>query len=332
VIRFNARPCPGPHPNEDPPLTSQALCDPCINRTHSALRNIPELYVHLYLALEPGRGARVERTSTGEAASPIHLDAEDLMRDMVDTLSGWAETARSMRGLTHPGRRPAKPSRPAPTVPIVARTVGRDPHTGETITTEEWIERHPVLVRQQPPDATAGWAVQAACQVIDIHLDTLLAGAESQPALEILDLKHRARQILGHTRQRRTLHGKVCPQCKAAALVQLTGDIVIECGACGGVWTDEQYHRYVQMVTALRDQLPPRQTPPIERKPLHGKRVLLVHPNDLRNPAMLARAAELFTPLVPTSAIQRGRAFLYYETTGAGRYVLDTNQPDRLSA
>jgi ribosomal protein S27E len=289
----SGRLCPGPHRSQDPPATDAPLCRSCTRRVAGAVSDLPELYVHLYLALEPGVGARAERSASGERALVLRLDTEQLMRDIFELVSTWAQIVRDTAGLSEQrGHRPRVTARSAPTRALAVEVLACDVESRDVVPVDRVVERETVHVRQAPPDRSTGWALTSSCRTLTAHVETWLALPEQavaravstrqlelmvaphvtkvieggalvvtdvtgvEAALEVLDVAHRARRALGQTRGKDRLRDAACPACHAAALVRQHGAGQVECEACGETWSEDDWSLLTAAVAAAARKRP----------------------------------------------------------------------------
>lgn len=272
--------CPGPCGRRSHTHTDQPLCPSCRRQILDALTDLPELYVHLYLAL-PGAQTATERVSgTREPPVPPDMTVEALMRDIIATVTTWVEPVAEQAGITGTGR----PRRLAPDVRLrntwVTRTEtvldadgqpARDDYGDPVAVTH--VERAATVAVVSQPDSTSGVALSTACRVLAAHLDVLLAlpatdvmewddtaGPDGswQPvdrdgvdaAFSILSLHDQARANLGHTRGSDHLKGVACPErsCSQKLLYRDHGSDVVVCKACRGQWPRDELVRWTKML------------------------------------------------------------------------------------
>jgi hypothetical protein len=284
-------PGPDPlHPDPaNPPLTAQPLCDDCQRAVRRAVEELPALYVELWQALQPGASGSSDRVTTTRTP-PLPLDAAplELMARIVAVTGSWAGALWPLLGLSDPPPMPVD-ARPGPTVREVTWSPipgTDDPDFGPAMARA--VVARPVAARQQLRDATTGWYLTTATRVLGAHLDRLLdlpatrverrvtvqelallpdevvgsvmAGGAvvelwldgAAAGCELLDLKHRARRMLGQTRGKERVSratGLACPQCAAMSLVRWHGTEQVDCEACDGRWPKSQVDWLVRQLT-----------------------------------------------------------------------------------
>lgn len=251
-------PCPGPgafHPDPaTPPLVTEPLCGGCCTRTRQALRDLPELYTQLWMAMVPSQQAGQSGRVTGTREPPLPLDAEPrlLMDRALEVIGSWAEAVIAAQRLADP-------------VPV--------PGGGGRL--DGWVMSSGCALLARHLQAWIQLPAQAMVRRVDLDelqarvgtgLDgvpgrTMAGGAWLtldlpgwQGALEVLAVKQRARVQLGLVRGRDRLP-EPCPNplCERRSLVRWHGADQVECEACGESWPERDYARLVKVLVSYRD-------------------------------------------------------------------------------
>ena len=288
------RPCRGPHhctrhrttadPSCDdcPPITSAPVCDKCRRELVRILNRLPDAYVDAYLALEPGQRFDVRSEQThgrrGKAADaplPLDVEADALMRRILEVVLSWHEAVIAAAGL----------SQFSYSLPPLARShrftkAARGEH-GETVKVP--LEFHVRVVERQADDQS-GVAITTACRTLSAHVDTLLhlpstpmtrtvsrrrvLGLADETtgvvmadgravviqdldgvdaALELFRLQRDIRRTLGLSRGA-TVFDRPCPGCDEPGLVLLQGADEVVCSSCGERWGASDWRRLEEVL------------------------------------------------------------------------------------
>lgn len=205
------------------------ICGPCSTWVLHDLRELPELYVTLSTLLAPSKGKAGGRVS-GTPPKPIGLRADvfDLMRDIVDTLSLWADQVRDDHPDRLTGGRPLRLRRdrlvvvgPAGTA-TVKHPQDRNVAASTVLSTTSWLAlRAPWIFEQS-------WSADFAEEVRDkAHAVRKLARLyDEEPDLKL---------------------GVPCSLCEFFTLVRDPGDVDVHCArsVCGRVYRPEEYEQWV---------------------------------------------------------------------------------------
>ena len=194
------------HPGRAHVTAPAVVCDPCFKTIDKALQDLIELYLALYLALEPGTvsgfGDRVTGNSHA-APSPLNDEAEHLMFETCRLLESWEDYVRDDRQLTTRGA--PKSDR----APDGRRIEGNVTH---------------LPVRD-------GFALTRTVGFLRAHLDYLVTFAGNEDFIrELLDLRGSLVGFLGQYRGRKRLRRATCPSCQMrGTLVLWNGSDQVDC-------------------------------------------------------------------------------------------------------
>jgi hypothetical protein len=204
-------PCPSPrHWHEERPLVLTAVCGPCQRALQQALADLPEQYVELYLALEPGPSGGQERHGSKSPPIPLRVDVEALMRRTVDLLQAWEQTARDLADLYVPRLR-------------------ADGRTG---------------VRAGYALSTACRVVASHLDTLLAHDAN---GLSSELLRLRSDIRRALGETKACDRLPAPCPDLDCGQ---LALVRWHGTSMVTCEACGRMWSEEDYGRLVLVLAA----------------------------------------------------------------------------------
>lgn len=275
--------------HREAPLTSDPLCETCRRWVRWALRDLPELYVQAWMAHAPSRHPGGPKVSgSHEAPMPIDAGPSLLMAEIVQVLGSWADAVRTAASLAAPRPARRRLRRVSAVVEVVEPAIVEREDGGHDV--RELVTRlASTTVLGHAADRVDGHYVSTDAALLAAHLDTWLAlpattvgrsvslselatlpddtlgsvmagGAHVfldltgvQGALEVLDLKRRARRELGRTRGKSRLP-EPCPNpaCEVKALVRWDGADQVECEACGETWPERDYERLVKVLADYR--------------------------------------------------------------------------------
>lgn len=221
------------------------------DRVVDALARLPELYVHLFLAL-PKQGAAGEKVSgTREPPVPIALEVEALMRDIASTVTTWERIVRDTASLTDVGE-----SRQESGVAVdrACRTLAAHVDT--------LLACPPTSVWEWDDDAgPAGTPLGCHYQGDRTRIGRMALPRGDAPdgayvaadrtggdaARTIIALAGRCRVLLGMTRLVHRLPVP-CPTCGVAALTREDGASEVRCQSCGRAEPEERYARLAMIL------------------------------------------------------------------------------------
>ena len=224
-----------------PPATDGPVCSSCRRNLVRALEDLPELYVALYVALEPGSASAHDRVSGSRSAPlPLRADVEILMRQVLDVILCWEEVVRDVARLSPPAH-----GRAGPALTSACRLLGAHTSTLLALPATAVSRRVPAgQVRDIAGDVT-GQVTAAGDAFIQVTVDG--PGA----ADELVDVARRCEGLLGRSRGKDRKPG-LCPACDRAALVRWHGSELVECEACGNAWPERHYRLALASIAAER--------------------------------------------------------------------------------
>lgn len=219
------------------------------------LADLPEQYVHLYLALPKAGGSGERVSGSRDAPTPLSLRVEALMRDIVAGVTEWERQVRSAAGLVPVRRAPQGGGAP---VARACRTLTAHADTLLALPTcrvREWDPEagkkgvlpgahfrgdatklgRMAIPRSEAPDGAWVWAERT--------------GAEG--ARELNRLGGRAFAVLGALRLVHRLPVP-CPACGVMALTREDGASEVRCESCG---ITEPEGRYQHFAKAMADEM-----------------------------------------------------------------------------
>ena len=192
------------------------LCESCSRHVKRSIAGLPLDYTELNTLLAGGcAGLRQIVAGTRELPVPISLYLQEIQAAMVHETLCWAESVAETIGIYWDTQR-ARDARPGPILQRACRLLAREMPT--------LMDLQDVL--------HAGWLYGEW---------TLIQRDGLDGALTLLDLHHRARYVIGHTRYSRI--PAPCPRCERSALRRDDGGkpITIDCSACGAHFTWDEY-------------------------------------------------------------------------------------------
>jgi hypothetical protein len=205
--------------------SSRALCDGCTADLLAALVELPTLLGLLEAELPRGIGITLESRvgGTPETKLPLREDVDALMHAIVDTARCWEEIVRDVAGDAPPERRPARALLTPASGPSVTGRMRAS--LGGSVALLR--ARLPVLLALTPTEVErdGDW--------------TTLDGGDA--CLELLDLHHRARKLVGQWRRVVHYPHDPCPACGVPAITHLDGSDVVRCESCGETETWERW-------------------------------------------------------------------------------------------
>lgn len=205
--------CAGRDPAGAPAPTPRPVCDRDADELVRVLGELPELFVHLRLALPPcgGVGERVSGTRT--PPPPLRLDVDALMGELVGITAYWAAEVAAVVGLTTPPRRIDGVQRARDGWALtLACAMLRPRITVLLALAPRWVDGDPEPVELDGGDA----------------------------ALELFTLHHRTRSVLGRTRLVHRFR-EPCPHCAVKTLTRADGADAVLCDSCGQSLTLDEY-------------------------------------------------------------------------------------------
>lgn len=260
---MTVRPCPGPAAfhDGDAPLIDEPLCGGCCTRLGQALRDLPEQYAHLWLAMVPSTAQATGGKVSGSREQPLPMAAgpREFMDRILEVCASWAEVVTVELRLSD-------------AVPAPTRTGRLD---GWLLTTScRVLSRHLQPWIRLGPQAMARriqtWELELLLDRPDgddVPGRTMAGGAwvtedltGVQGALEVLALRREARRMLGLVRGKDRLP-EPCPNpdCERKTLVRWHGSDQVECESCSEVWPERDYERLVKVLAAYRENTKGRQ-------------------------------------------------------------------------
>jgi len=173
--------------------TPRGICDTCATHLQRALHQLPDLWARLHDELgnkTPHHGPRVT-VGKAEPPVPINLAVDALLREAVHVLASWAErVAATARLNTEPGRRIDQA-----TVDTSCRILAAHVSTLLALPEEPMLRTMPLHQAATLPPGTTGLVHPAA-----EYADVILPLDGTQAGVELLELHHRIRRMLGETR------------------------------------------------------------------------------------------------------------------------------------
>lgn len=205
-----------------PALGPRPFCETDRMLIRRALTWIPEAYVELYLRLPDKSSNRAERTASKPGPGvPLNLRIHELMADIAGVLESWAEQVRHIARLSGPTTQDGRYQREGRLVAEAVDVL--------TVHLDVLLALPTIPLSRRDPETS--WLTVA-------ELDGADAG------IEILDLHHQIRSVLGLTRRHESLPA-ACETCGLRTLRRYDGDAGLEdsaeCTNCGDVYKDERY-------------------------------------------------------------------------------------------
>jgi hypothetical protein len=271
-------------------LADLPYCHRCASAVGRALDAMPERYVYLRTHIgDKGAGKQQDRVAgSREAPTPLRLDVDALIRDMVLILVSWHERVAAAEGLAYPVtdgghdlsrfRRdevaipaavavltprldtvlqfgPSATMRPLPVGPARddQHRLVRDPD-GKIVTEVRGLDRYPGATGVVHP--LAGWAS------VNVDLDGAAFGRE------IFWLSWMTRRLLGETiPPPERLDGIPCKGCDLLTLIVCPEPVYrSECTECGDLLTRPEYTDWVKLYSAwARRQVESGEVTPADR-------------------------------------------------------------------
>lgn len=173
--------------------TPRGLCDTCASLVERSLGELPDLWRRVHAELGTKTRASGPRVATSKSAPlPINLSADELLRDMVSVLTSWHERVAAVARLNgEVGRRVEHA-----TVQAACRVLAA--HVGVLLALPA-----DSMMRAMPLPAAAEHVPLGALGLVHVgaeYADVIRPMSGTDAGLEILQLHHRARRLLGETR------------------------------------------------------------------------------------------------------------------------------------
>ena len=224
--------------HQRPQLTAQTFCPHCTTLLARKLAELPEMYVSLYLALEPGSAAGERVSGSRTAPVPLAAEVEALMAETVRLLSDAEADLRTFLGWPTPL---AESQRRAPA--HVTTSAGS-------------------TVPGYLGDSRGGFTITRTVQFLTTHVESLLclpADTDGKRTANVLLTHHRKiRRVIGLAEGERVTaprRAEPCPSCERKALREPVGEQTVECGYCGRTWPKDKYERmFAISVLAHREE------------------------------------------------------------------------------
>lgn len=216
-----------------PALTYRAFCDICRTMIQKALRELPALYVRLCGEIgSKGQAIGPRVTSSKSAPIPINLAVDELLRELYAVLTSWHERVATVARL----------SDPAGGLCVSCAVLAAHVDVLLALPEEPMGRSVPMWEAAKLPAGTPGLVhISAEYADVYVHLDGARAG------LEILQLHHRTRRMLGETKiPARHLSGVYCDGCNYPELYELLDDdngfAGARCRRCRNEYDVDGYH------------------------------------------------------------------------------------------
>jgi hypothetical protein len=239
--------------HREPALGYQAFCP----RDHLSvtrwLTEMPGQYAHL--ALEIGRpsmrGVQI-RVPFGPRI-PLRVDIDALMRAIAESLLSWHERVAVAARLSIPDTEESRQQRPGAAVQRAADVLSEHMTTLLSLEPSPMSRAWPLRDLEHLPEGATGI-------VHPEHIDATVELSGADAGLEITDLRHVARAVLGETRSRpEELVGVPCraDECGwrsvyRAELPSHEGELEwwTECARCGDRMSETDYREWVALCAA----------------------------------------------------------------------------------
>ena len=236
-----------------PEYGPRALCQRDADLVAASLEELPGQYAHLVTELgNPAVRARPVRVPFGPRI-PIRVDIDVLMSAITSCLVSWHERVAAAASLSFPEGDLARQRRPARAVQRAVDVIAVRTAALIALPPEPMMRAVDLRDLAGMPDDTPG-VVHAAFAEVVIDLDGGDAG------MEILNLRHLCRAVLGETRSRpETARGVPCRAdgcgLRALARAEPPSDPAdpgsySECQACGDKMDDADYTEWVALCAA----------------------------------------------------------------------------------
>lgn len=220
-----------------PALTYQAFCPQDRNAIDKALKELPAFQVRVHAEIGSRGQATGPRVSSSKTPPlPINLSVDELLRDLASVLHSWHERVAAVARLSSPNG-----SVHAACKVLSAHLDALLALPEEPMGRSVWLHEAANL-----PPGTIGLVHKSAGYAdVFMHLDGARAG------LEILNLHHRCRRLLGETKLRaRRLSGVYC-DCGFAELYETLDDDGQHAGAkCRQCRTEYDQQQYADLTRA----------------------------------------------------------------------------------
>lgn len=194
-----------------PALTYRAFCDVDRNHIEKALRDMPGYQRRVHAEIGSKSQAVGPVVSTSKSAPlPINLSVDELLCDMQAIIISWHERVAAVARLAAPDGHVSTACRVLAAHVDVLLALPEEP-MGRSVSLHEAAKL---------PTGTVGLVHKTAAYAdVILHLDGARAG------LEVLNLTHRSRRLLGETKpQPRHLSGVACGSCGFTELRELLDD------------------------------------------------------------------------------------------------------------
>lgn len=202
--------------------TRSPLCDGCLDVVGRDVRALVLDYRDLAQLLAPGAKARPVVSGTTDAAVPLDLGVDTLMRDIAWTLAVWEPPVREAAGLCPERVRGVRAGWAVATaVSVLAARIE--------------------LLAGLPPT----WGYADGLDAGPVERDGVYAAASMRA------LHRRARSALGLSRLVVRLPGP-CSTCGATWLQRDPGEDGARCPVCNASWSGDDYAKYVGLQLAAR--------------------------------------------------------------------------------
>lgn len=208
-------------------MAETGLCTTCTRVTTHAIGELPRDYVDLTKALQQGTVGMSELVAaTKDLPAPLRVSVAALKSELVRVASTWAEPVAEKLRVEWDSTAMGRHSRPGF---VLQRAVN-------LITSNM-----PVLLALRDVEievwAENGW----------YHSTEPRDGIVG--AVELLDLHHITRALLGQTKLVHQLPAP-CPNCDHLTLVRDDGDSFVHCRRCRLQWPEDDYRRLTLVVSA----------------------------------------------------------------------------------
>ncbi|MEV7971270.1 hypothetical protein AB0O34_35545 [Sphaerisporangium sp. NPDC088356] len=200
-----------------PALTPRAFCDTDAHVIRRGLEELPAQWREIAASLGVKRQATGPKVTVSKSAAlPLSLGADEWLREVVYVLTSWEERVAHAAQLA---TRDTKETRRRPgrvVVPTAARMLAGHVNVLLALPAEPMMRAVSLKAAAALPPGTRG-LVHEGAGYADVILD--LSGADA--GLDVLQLHHRGRRLLGETPPAvRRLHGVSCA-CGFAELREL---------------------------------------------------------------------------------------------------------------
>jgi hypothetical protein len=253
-------------------LGPRAFCDADRKDISDALDDLPAYYIWLWAELGSPAVDGLRMHMPFGPRLPLRADIDALMRLTAETLCSWEERVRDVARLTILDSQLSRQRREGKAVVQAARTLGA--HL-DVLLALAAVPMTRMLTSAQAED----WLTDPRADVCTTgNAPSLLPLDGADAGLEILDLKRRARSVLGETKAPPIpLVGVVCRRkaCDLRALYRAdppqhekAKEHWSVCAGCGDLMTETEYRQWVRRCASYERGV--RTVPVLENLPGHA--------------------------------------------------------------